>query len=381
MLVPYLAVGGAERSMLKLAGGIADRGFAVDLVLAHATGPLLGEVPATVHLVDLGARRVLASLPGLVSYLRRERPAALLSVLHANMVALWARRLAGVPTRIAVSERNTLSREAGHYASDLRLRLMPRLARRCYPWADAIVAVSQGVADDLAQAARLPRECIRVIYNPIVTPQFVAKLHEPLEHPWFDMGEPPVIVAVGRLTAQKDWPLLIRCFARLRWGRAVRLLILGEGEERPGLEALVRQLGVAHDVAMPGFVANPYPYMARAATFVLSSRWEGLPGVLIEALCCGVPLVATDCPSGPREILEGGRHGRLVPVGDEEELTLAMAAALDGDVPPPAEGSWRRFELETVVDQYLHVLLESPGQLPRHLLTRDCAREYARQDH
>jgi glycosyltransferase involved in cell wall biosynthesis len=355
-----MVIGGAERSMLKLAGGIAARGYTVDLVLvARAEGPFLAEVPASVRLVDLKASRLMTSLPALVRYLRREQPAALLSVLRANIMALLARRLAGVPTRVVVSERNTLSQQARHYASDLRMRLTPQLVRRFYPWADGIVAVSKGVADDLVQVARIPRERISVIYNPIVTPDLRAKAQAPLEHPWFGSGEPPVILAVGRLTAQKDYPTLIQAFAQVRKTRAARLLILGEGEERPVLEALVRQLGLEQDVRMPGFILNPYPFMVQAALFVLSSRWEGLPGVLIEALYCGAPLIATDCPSGPREILAEGKYGLLVPVGDPIALSRAIEATLAGNRTHPPRESWLPFELETVVSQYINVLLAS----------------------
>lgn len=359
IFVPDMSDGGAERSMLKLARGIADRGYAVDLVLARATGPFMAEVPEAARLVNFNVRRVLTSLPALVHYLRRERPEALLSVLHANLVALWARRLAGVPTRVVVSERTTLSSEAQYYASDLRKRLMPRLARCFYPWADSIVAVSQGVAQDLTQVVRIPPDRIRVIYNPIVTPEFRTKVQVPLKHPWFKAGEPPVILAVGRLTSLKDFTTLIRAFARVRQTRFARLIILGEGEERPVLETLVRQLDLKQDVSLPGFILNPYPYMVQAALFVLSSRWEGLPGVLVEALYCGAPLVSTDCPSGPREILADGKYGQLVPVGDVNALAEAIGIALAGGAPRPPQESWRPFELDTVVNQYLKTLLGS----------------------
>jgi len=359
IFVPQMSGGGAQRSMLKLAGGIAARGCAVDLVLARAEGPLLAEVPESVRLVDLKARRLLTSLPALVRYLRREQPVAMLSVLHANIIALLARRLTSVPRRVVVSERNMPSQKARHYASDLRMRLTPQLIRRFYPWADGIVAVSKGVADDLSRVAGIPRERIRVIYNPIVTPELRAKAQAPLEHPWFGSGEPPVILAVGRLTAQKDYPTLIQAFARVRETHPARLLILGEGEERPVLEALVRQLGLEQDVSLPGFILNPYPFMVQGALFVLSSRWEGLPGVLIEALYCGVPLVATDCPSGPREILADGKYGRLVPVGDPLALSRAMEVTLAGNRIRPPKESWLPFEQETVVSQYMNVLLAS----------------------
>jgi glycosyltransferase involved in cell wall biosynthesis len=359
IFAPDMVVGGAERSMLKLAAGIAARGYAVDLVLARAEGPFLAEVPESVRLVNLNARRVLTSLPALVHYLQRKRPAALLSVLHANMVALWARRLAHVPTRVVVSERNTLSCSVQHYASDLRMRLAPQLIRHFYRWADGIVAVSKGVADDLSRTSGIPAERIQVIYNPIVTPELRTKAQAPLEHPWFGAGEPPVILAVGRLTTQKDFLTLVRAFALVRQRRAARLLILGEGEEWRALEALAERLGLEKDVSLPGFVANPYPYMTRASLFVLSSRWEGLPGVLIEALYCGLPLISTDCPSGPREILANGRYGQLVPVGDAMALARAIERSLNDQKPGQSPESWRPFELDTAVNQYLDILLGS----------------------
>jgi len=357
IFVPDLVAGGAQRSMIKLAGGLAERGYPVDLVLAHASGPFMAETPETVRLVDLGAPRVLASLPRLVDYLRRERPAAMLSVLHANLVALWARRLTGIPHRLVVSERNTLSSEVQAYATDVRMRLVPLLMRSCYPWADCVVAVSQGVAADLAECVKLPAGRIRVIYNPIITPRLRQKALEPLAHPWFTPGAPPVILAVGRLEAQKDFTTLIHAFALVRRSRLARLLILGEGDERTQLEATAQQFGVQDDVGLPGFVANPYPYMVRAGAFVLSSRWEGLPGVLIEALYCGAPLVSTDCPSGPREILAGGRYGLLTPVGDAMKLAGTIDAALNGDAPRAPQESWQPYQLETVVDQYEDALL------------------------
>jgi glycosyltransferase involved in cell wall biosynthesis len=357
IFIPDLVLGGAERSMLKLAGGMAARGYPIDMVLARAEGPFLKEVPKTVRVVDLKASRVLTSLFPLVRYMREERPAAILAVLHANNVALWARKLSGAKTRIIVSERNTLSTEAEAQKSDLRMRLMPALVRWFYPWSDGVVAVSQGVADDLVQTVGLPAELVKVIYNPIVTPEMIEKVKAPLEHPWFAPGLPPVILSVGRLSEQKDFPTLLRAFAKVRQTHTARLLIIGEGEDRAALEGLVQELGLGEDVSLPGFIANPYPYMVRADMFVLSSRWEGLPGALIEALYCGAPLVSTDCPSGPREILAGGKYGRLTPVGDVDAMAEAIRCTLDGQTPRPAPDSWKRFEMNTVVDQFLEALL------------------------
>lgn len=354
--LPGLYGGGAERIMLNLAKGISARGYPLDLVLARAEGPYLNQVPAEVRVVDLNASRVLASGPALIRYLRKERPAALLSALHANVVALFARRFAGVPFRVVVSEHNTLSSVVSG-TPDARWQVFPQFARLFYPWATEIVAVSDGVADDLAKTARLRRDRIRTIYNPIVTPDILEKTQAPLDHPWFQTGEPPVILAVGRLTAQKAFDLLIQAFAQARKAHPARLLILGEGEERPALEALVKQLGLEAEISLPGFVPNPYAYMARAALFALSSKWEGLPTVLVEAMSAGTPVVSTDCPSGPREILRGGQYGQLVPMNDVTALANAILAALAGNAPRPPRESWQPFELNTIVEQYLNVLI------------------------
>jgi glycosyltransferase involved in cell wall biosynthesis len=361
LFLPGLYGGGAERIVLNLAAGLGEQGYAVDLILAQAEGPYLDQVPGSVRLVGLNTRRrrvlrTLGCLPALVRYLRQDRPDALLSGLHANIVALWARRLAGLPKRVVITEHNTFSFQnqqlPGWYSE-----LMFRLVRLFYTWADGIVAVSEGVADDLAQVTGIPRGRIQVIYNPIVTPELEVKTKEALKHLWFEPGEPPVVLAVGRLTEQKDFGTLIQAFARVRRVRAARLLILGEGEDRTELEALVRRLDLEEDVKLLGFVPNPYPYMAKASLFVLSSRWEGLPTVLVEALYCGAHIVATECPSGPREILRGGQYGRLVPVGDVASLAEAVETSLDNTTARSPCESWQPFKLETVINQYKKILL------------------------
>jgi len=357
IFLPSLSGGGAEHAMLNLAHGIASCGYAVDLVLAQAKGPYLNHVNGTIRLVDLKASRMLSSLPGLTRYLRRERPSALLSTLdYANVVALWARRLAGTPGRVAVNEQNTISRSAPNSARRRQRMVLP-LVKRFYPWADYIIGNSQGVADDLVKVTGLPRKRIHILYNPVMTPEAREKARAPLNHPWFEAGQPPVLLAVGRLTRQKDFPVLLQAFAQVRQTWPARLIILGEGPDRSSLEALVNQLGVEHDVSLPGFVTNPYAYMSRASLFVLSSRWEGLPTVLIEALYCGSPVVSTDCPSGPREILRDGQYGQLVPVGEADALARAIERTLAGKTPKPPSESWKPYELETVVSQYTGLLL------------------------
>lgn len=356
--LPSLRGGGAERAMATLANGFADRGLKVDLVLVRAEGPYLSEVSPGVCIVDLQSNRVLTSLPGLVRYLRRERPQAMLSALnHANVIAVVARMLAGVPVRLVVSERNNVSL-SGSSSKNLRSRVVLHMMRWAYRKTDGVTAVSGGVADDLANAINLPRDRISVIFNPVVTPELIEKSRMPLKHPWLGEGKPPVILGVGRLTPQKDFVTLIRAFAQVRTVRNCRLVILGEGELRAELEQLVASLGVQDNVQLPGFADNPFAWMSRVRLFVLSSRWEGLPNVLIQAMACGAAVVSTDCPSGPDEILEGGKWGRLVPVGDEEALAEAMVTLLEmpenqlSDVRQRAGG----FRPELAVDAYLKIL-------------------------
>lgn len=343
--------------MINLARGFADKGHKVDLVLAKAEGPYLSQVPKNVRVIDLKSSRVLYSLPGLIRYLRQENPYVLLSALdHTNVVALWAKKLSRVPTRVVVSVHSTLSK-ASINATNTRARLTPALVRIFYPWADAVVAVSRGVADDLIKLTKLPQEKVHVIYNPIVTPELFAKAEETLDHPWFTPGEPPVILSVGRLTPAKDYPTLIKAFDLVSKEMPARLMILGEGEERPRLEALIKERGLEEDVTLPGFVDNPYKYMKHAAIFVLSSQWEGFGNVLVETMALGTPVVSTDCPSGPAEILEGGKWGKLVPVGDIETLARAVMATLTNRIDSRSIADRAQiFGLDNIIRDYMEML-------------------------
>lgn len=324
--------GGAERNMLRLANSFAEQGLKVDLILAQKDGAYFSDISPQVNLVQLEAKRVLWSLPPLVGYLKREKPAYLICAMyHVNLVGLWAKTIAGVSTRIIITARNTFSA-----SKQFRWRdpIINNFIHYCYPWADSIVAVSAGVADNLATTMNLPRNHITVIYNPVVTPDLQLKAQAAIDHPWFASGESPVILGVGRLTPQKDFPTLIKAFAITQQYRSTRLMILGEGKERPKLEALVKELGLEDRVSLPGFVNNPFAFMAKAALFVLSSAWEGLPTVLIEAIAVGTPVVATNCKSGPEEILAGGQYGNLVSVGDVEGLAEAIVATLNHPISP-----------------------------------------------
>ncbi len=359
IVIPSLRGGGAERAMVALANGFARRGYQVDLVLADASGVFRSEVAEAVRIVDLESNRMSTSFLKLAAYLRREKPEVLLSAMtHVNLTAIWARRIANVKTRLVISERSTFSHAVrGLGTRRLMAWLMPKLVRWSYPGADAVVSVSEGVQEDLLRHVSLPPERVQVIYNPVVDDALVLRSAESAGHPWFADGGPPVILAAGRLTEAKNFPLLIKAFARVRTERECRLMILGEGPLRKALESLVTELGVGQDAALLGFVDNPFPFMRQASVFVLSSSWEGLPAVLIQAMACGCRVVSTDCPSGPREILEQGRWGALVSVDDEVGLAEAIHRSLDDESPPAATERARYFSEANSVTAYLRLLL------------------------
>jgi len=350
--------GGVERMVLNLVRAFAATpDLAVDLVLIREESRHLRDLPDSINVVRLGVRHsALAVLP-LAAYLRRERPDALLAAKdRAGRAALLARRVARVPTRVVVRLGTTLSEaiKDKHRARQW-LRYMP--IRALYGWADAIVAVSEGVAADTVAIARLPRDRVRVIRNPVVTPDLARLAAEPVDHVWLADRAVPVVMGVGRLTAQKDFPTLVRAFARVRRVRPARLVILGEGRDRRALLDLAAAEQVADDVALPGFKANPYAWLARARAFVLSSAWEGSPNALTEAMALGVPVAATDCRSGPRELLAGGRFGPLLPVGDVAALAAAIVEVLDRPLPAETlEAAVREYDARESARRYLRVL-------------------------
>ncbi len=356
--LPSLIGGGVQRVCLNLAREFVRLGLEVDLVVANAEGHLLKQIPSQVGLVDLGARSVARSLPALVRYLKHSIPDALLSALdYANAVAIIASKIARVPKRVVVSVHIKLP-DASNYPSCIRRYMTPFAKRLVYRWADKVVAVSQGLANDYRQKLGIPQERIKVIYNPIITPDLMEKANEPVEHPWFQPNMPPVILGVGRLTEQKDFATLIRAFALVRQQIEARLVILGEGELRQDLEALIQKLGLQGEVDMPGFVDNPYAYMKRSAVFVLSSRWEGFGNVLVEAMACGVPVVSTNCPYGPSEILEGGRLGKLVPVGDAGLLAETIINTLKSKSIYLDSDYLKKYNLNKCSKEYILTLLE-----------------------
>ncbi|MFB1490439.1 MULTISPECIES: glycosyltransferase [unclassified Thiocapsa] len=356
---------GVDRAAKHLIPALARRGYRVDLLKVRRHGPHLDAIPDGVSVVDLGSRHTYACLPALVRYLRRDRPAVMLSdkdrVNRTALLAGWiARRLAGVPTRLVFSSGTTISIDLATRGA-LERWVQRTSMGRLYPFADQVIVTSAGVADDMARYTGLARERIRVVPSPVVPASlFTEDLARP-DHPWLGRSDRPLILGTGELCGRKDFETLLRAFARVRAQRPCRLMILGQGRARERLLALAAELGVAEDVALPGFVPEPYAFMAHADLFTFTSRWEGLGFVIIEALAVGTPVVATDCPSGPREILQDGRIGPLVPVGDAAALASAMLQTLDA--PPPAallRDAARPYEIEASTDAYLDAM-----RLPR----------------
>ncbi len=360
LFLPTLDDGGAERVMLQLGACFADRGHVVDLVVAIPGGPMESRIPPAIRLVDLAARRTMFALPALVRYLRRERPAALLSTLeHSNILAVLAASLARTKARVVLREASVLL--PADQMHGLRPYAQRALMRRFYRGADAIVTVSKSVEQDLIVGLGIPPAQIRTIYNPVVAPDLADKAAASLDDPWFQTDAPPVVLAVGRLASEKDFATLLRAFAEVRAQRSARLVILGEGKERAALEALARELRVDSDVRLPGYVDNPFCYMRRSAVFVLSSLFEGLPGALIQAMACGCRVISTDCPGGSREILEldaSSARGALVPTQDPPRLARAILAFLDDADRGPrrVEHPVERFRERGAVDAYLDAL-------------------------
>jgi len=353
--LPNLQGGGAEKVMVNLANAFSTRGATVDFVLGKAEGPNLEKLYPAINVVDLGTSNVFGWLEPMIRYLKGCKPRIVMSGLHhANLTTIMAKNLSGVDSKIIVTVHGQLSQDVGNSRKKLA-KAIPFLVRKLYPKANKIICVSQGVADELINRYGLPEQKIQVIYNPVLTDDIFEKAEEPIDHPWFQLGQSPVILGVGRLTPAKDFQTLIKAFDIVYKARPAKLLILGEGPERESLQSLIKELNLENDVALPGFVENPYKYMKHTNVFVLSSRWEGFGNVIVEALALGVPVVSTDCPSGPAEILEKGKWGRLVPVGDPKSLADAILEAMNDERGKGIERA-KEFSLEKIASQYLELV-------------------------
>lgn len=351
IIMTHLSGGGAERVMLLLAKGLANKGFKIDFIVGNTSNYKAEKWPDNIHLIDLNVSRFIYALPKLVRLFRGYNTDYVLSALKlVNVLTICAAKIALLEAEIVISEHSTISEKILNAENIKGKYIIPFLMKVTYPWATKIVSVSKGVADDLAQTIRINRQNIDVIYNPVIEDQMFDMANEPISHRWFE-GDIPVIMGIGRLIKVKNFSLLIKAFTKVRKNRKCKLIILGEGEKRPQLKKLVKNLNMESEVALPGFYDNPYAYLSRADLFVLSSNVEGLPTVLIEALAFEIPVVSTDCPSGPEEILENGKWGTIVPRNNVEAMAKAMDKGLNSK-PTNSKERAMHFTVERAVQKY-----------------------------
>lgn len=352
--LPDLRMGGAEHMMAVIASAIAKRGYIVDFVLVKAEGPYLSHLDEKVRIIDLNKKSTYLSLFDLINYFRKKKPDFVLSSLDlTNIVALLARSVAKYPKYSIIRLANTQSIVS---RSLLKKKLEKLFIKMLYPKADAIIAVSRSVSDDFKSYTNINHPSIEVIFNPIINERIIQRANEPNNHPWLNPKTVPVIIAIGRLSEQKNFSLLLRSFAKVLQSTITRLIIFGEGPLRSSLEFLVKELNIHDWVLLPGMVANPYNYLKNADLFVLSSNYEGLPNVLVEALACGCPVVSTDCRSGPREILDGGKYGILVEPDDDDALANAIIQTLNSEKRITPLTWLNQFSEEVIVGKYLNLM-------------------------
>jgi glycosyltransferase involved in cell wall biosynthesis len=327
LFIPVLTFGGAEKVVITLANGLAAKGHKVDLVLIKREGQLLETVSSNVRVVDLGAKKTFFSVWKLRNYLQQNEPDILLSGLdNANIVSSLAMRFAKVKTKHIIGLHTNLKQSYLNPRTKLH-RFYPAMMRRLFPGADYFVAVSKCVAKESGNFLGVTNDRIEVIYNPVINSKIKEKAIEPVDHPWLNDENLFTMVAVGRIFEAKDYPTLLRAFAKTTAAIPhARLIILGDGKQtiKDEMNKIIAEEKLEHAVDIHGFVHNPYAFIQRASLFVLSSKWEGFGNVLVEALYLNKPVISTACECGPAEILKGGEFGSLVSVGKAEELAQAM---------------------------------------------------------
>ncbi|MFD1600086.1 glycosyltransferase [Halobellus rarus] len=368
--IPNLSVGGAEQVTVDIVNGLAARGQDVELIISHATGELLPKVSDEVRVTILGSTRlpvvgIVAHVPALARYLRRVEPAAIFpQMTHASVTCLAARRLVDVETAVFPTKHCAFG-ESDEVT--LKSEALRRLATALFPTADGIIGVSRGVADSLIEKMDLDPDRVSVLHNPVEIESIRERANQPVDHEWVEDDDVDIVLFVGRLERQKDLETWLRTFARVQEQNPdTRGIVAGKGSQREALQSLAAELGIEDVVSIPGYVENPYRFMHKASTFLLTSRYEGLPTVIIEALACGCPVVATDCPSGPREILAEGEYGQLAAVGDVDGLADAVVQTLADPLPAAVlRGRAENFAPDPILDEYerfirTHVLEKRP---------------------
>lgn len=334
ILLPALNDGGAERSLVNLANELNRRGrHKVRFVLLRREGPYLDLIDPSIPVEGLTDRGdVLLSLPALVKKLKTLKPDILITALPvADLLAIWACSWLGKSAPVHICAIQNM--RAGQFETFTRLRskIKAKAMLFFYRKAQHFTAVSKAIAEELETLFKVAPKKITVIPNSLDLAQVQTQKNEPPDHPWLKPGRPyKTLIAAGRLVVQKDYPTLLKA---MKEANDVRLIILGEGPERENIQKQISELGLQDYVDLAGFRKNHFALMAAADAFVLSSAWEGFGNVIIEALSVGTPVVATNCPGGPAEILEGGKYGALVCVNDPEALAAAIGKTLSGEHP------------------------------------------------
>lgn len=361
ILLPSLGSGGAEKVMVTLANYFVNNGYYVDLLLIKRDGVYFNRLSEKIRIIDLNSSRALFSIPKILRYLKNNSPDVLLSVLtHTNLIAILCKLLFYKKIRIVISERTILS-NASKNSNRYLFRKVSLIVHLLYPKADSIIAISNGVKDDLIKFAKIDRRKIIVIYNPITfDDRFDSCIDQVVENEIFAIKEfndnIPVLISVGRLEKVKNYDVLIEAFNLLKQKRKIKLLILGEGIEQGNIKELITKYHLDSDVFLLGFKQNPIPYLINSDVFVLSSNWEGFGNVIVEAMSTGIKIVSTDCPSGPNEILENGKWGKLVPVNNAKLLAKAIDEIIDEKVVYDVKERAAFFSVEKIAKQYLNVL-------------------------
>jgi glycosyltransferase involved in cell wall biosynthesis len=360
--IPGLQGGGAQRVVVNLANALLDiTDHPIHVVLAHKVGEFIDELRPEVKIIDLGTKRASRSVFALARYMRRERPQAMISTLnYANVMFLFSGLLAGKPCPLIVREANVVRKPSGSLGDKLRGHITQGLMRLLYPRADKVIAISRDVQQSLLDVGIKIQDKLALIGNPV---EIESSKIESVDLNWLPNPTPPFICSIGQLSVQKGFDTLLGAFAKLE-DKNLHLVILGEGPLRGSLRHQAKELGVEGRVHLPGFVKQPRRVLEKAEMFVLSSRWEGFVNVLLEALATGVSVVSTDCPGSPRDLLENGKHGYLVPYDDPAALADGITRALENPAGTP-EGRKARaedFSAEKIARKYLEEALLSDEQ-------------------
>lgn len=357
IIIHEMTGGGVERMMARLASGLSDIGLQVEVVAFNISGKMAAEFPQHVNLVELKKRSVIGKVKEFHDHICRYKPDYIISAVQIpNFVAFWSNFFALSTAKVVLTQRG-MGGEPCDPASGIKAKLFRVAIRFAYRHADAVVAISKAVASELETQVRVPRRRLHIIYNPVMTKELHAKYAERGDHPWFSDHRIPIILGVGRLSVEKGFDTLIAAVSRVAANRKVRLIIVGDGQERERLQKLVVELKATQFISLVGYRDNPFAYMSKASLFVLPSLTEGFGNVLVEALGAGIPIVSSDCPGGPREILADGQYGILVPPRDSKVLAAAIETALDSETSPEIlKSRAAQFSAGRSVSQYVRLL-------------------------